>query len=48
MPSAGIPGGEIAILGSGLASRNGPRPIVRFGEVEGGIALAAENHALSC
>src|SRR5579872_713919 len=46
VPSAAIPGGEIAILGSGFASRSGPRPIVRFGEVDAGIALAAENRLL--
>ena len=46
MPAAAIPGGEIAIYGSGFASRNGARPLVHFGEVEGGLALASENRLI--
>ena len=33
-PAAAIPGGEIAIFGSGFTSRHGARPLVRFGEAE--------------
>ena len=45
-PSAAIPGGEITIHGSGFASRNGARPLVRFGEAEAGLALASENRLI--
>jgi streptogramin lyase len=40
-PSAAIPGGEIAIYGTGFASRNGSRPVVRFGEQEANLSLAS-------
>ena len=40
-PSAAIPGGEIAIYGSGFSSR-GALPQVHFGEVEAGLVLASE------
>jgi len=46
-PSAAIPGGEIAIYGSGFASRAHPRPVVRFGEIEAGLALASENRVIA-
>ena len=46
-PSAAIPGGEIVIHGSGFASRAHPRPVVRFGEVEAGLALASENRVIA-
>jgi sugar lactone lactonase YvrE len=46
-PAAAIPGGEIVIHGSGFASRAHPRPIVRFGEVEAGLALASENRLIA-
>ena len=46
-PTAAIPGGEIVIHGSGFASRAHPRPVVRFGEVEGGLALASENRLIA-
>jgi sugar lactone lactonase YvrE len=45
-PSAAIPGGEIAIYGSGFASRAHPLPIVRFGEMEAGLSLASENRVI--
>jgi sugar lactone lactonase YvrE len=45
-PAAAIPGGEIVIHGSGFASRAHPRPVVRFGEVEAGLALASENRLI--
>jgi sugar lactone lactonase YvrE len=46
-PAAAIPGGEIVIHGSGFASRSHPRPVVRFGEVEAGLALASENRLIA-
>jgi sugar lactone lactonase YvrE len=46
-PAAAIPGGEIVIHGSGFASRAQPRPVVRFGEVEAGLALASENRLIA-
>src|SRR5450755_3360751 len=46
-PSAAIPGGEIAIYGSGFASRNGTRPIVRFGEQEANLSLASESRLVA-
>jgi sugar lactone lactonase YvrE len=45
-PAAAIPGGEIVIHGSGFASRAHPRPVVRFGEVEAGLALSSENRLI--
>ena len=38
-PAAAIPGGEITIHGSGFVSRTHPRPVVRFGDAEAGLAL---------
>ncbi|HKN77333.1 MAG TPA: IPT/TIG domain-containing protein [Candidatus Acidoferrum sp.] len=46
-PAAAIPGGEIVIHGSGFASRAHPLPVVRFGEVEAGLALASENRLIA-
>jgi len=46
-PAAAIPGGEIVIHGSGFVSRAHPRPVVRFGEVEAGLALASENRLIA-
>jgi len=46
-PAAAIPGGEIVIHGSGFVSRAHPRPLVRFGEVEAGLALASENRLIA-
>lgn len=46
-PAAAIPGGEIALHGSGFASRAHPRPVVRFGEVEGSLALASEHRLIA-
>jgi sugar lactone lactonase YvrE len=40
-PAAAIPGGEIAIHGAGFTSRQGARPIVRFGEAEATLNLAS-------
>jgi sugar lactone lactonase YvrE len=46
-PAAAIPGGEIALHGSGFVSRAHPLPMVRFGEVEAGLALASENRLIA-
>jgi len=46
-PTAAIPGGEIVIHGSGFASRAHPRPVVHFGEVEAGLALASEHRLIA-
>jgi sugar lactone lactonase YvrE len=42
-PTAALPGGEIAIEGSGFGTRNHTRPQVQFGPAEGSLMLAAEN-----
>jgi sugar lactone lactonase YvrE len=47
VPAAAIPGGEIVIHGSGFASAAHPRPVVRFGEVEAGLALASEHRLIA-
>jgi sugar lactone lactonase YvrE len=47
-PGAALPGGEIAIRGSGFASRNHTRPQVQFGTSEANIMLAAENLLIAC
>jgi sugar lactone lactonase YvrE len=46
-PAAAIPGGDIAIHGSGFDSRSSRRPAVRFGDVEGSVLLAAENTVIA-
>ena len=46
-PSAAIPGGEIAIQGSGFGSRNHARARVQFGEAEGNIMIAGENRLIA-
>jgi sugar lactone lactonase YvrE len=46
-PGAAIPGGEIAIYGTGFASRTGARPVVRFGEAEAGLVLATDNRLIA-
>ena len=46
-PTAAIPGGEIAIHGSGFVTRTHPRPIVRFGEAEASLALASEHRLIA-
>jgi sugar lactone lactonase YvrE len=46
-PTAAIPGGEIAIFGSGFTSRHGGRPQVRFGEAEAALALASSNRLIA-
>jgi WD40 repeat protein len=46
-PSAAIPGGEITIYGSGFTSRHGVRPVVRFGETEGTLAMASNRRLIA-
>ncbi len=46
-PPAAIPGGEIAIYGSGFASRTGARPVVHFGEAEASLMLATDNRVIA-
>src|SRR5216684_1155331 len=42
-PGAAIPGGDVAIHGSGFESRNNARPQVRFGDTEGSLLVSAED-----
>ncbi|HXU48369.1 MAG TPA: IPT/TIG domain-containing protein [Candidatus Binatia bacterium] len=46
-PSAALPGGEIAIYGTGFAVRNHSRPQVQFGSAEGSLILAADNYLVA-
>jgi IPT/TIG domain len=46
-PAAAIPGGEITIYGSGFTSRHGVRPVVRFGETEGALAMASSRRLIA-
>jgi len=46
-PGAAIPGGEMVIYGSGFSSRTHPRPVVRFGDVEGALSLASETRLIA-
>ncbi len=46
-PGAALPGGEIAIRGSGFSVRNHARPQVQFGSAEGSLVLAADNFLIA-
>ncbi len=46
-PAAAIPGGEITIYGSGFTSPHGARPVVRFGEMEGALAMASSSRLIA-
>ena len=46
-PGAAIPGGEIALIGSGFASRGASKPVVRFGDAEGGLSLVSPNRVVA-
>jgi hypothetical protein len=46
-PAAAIPGGEVAIFGSGFTSRHGARPVVRFGEADAPLSLASSNRLIA-
>jgi hypothetical protein len=43
-PSAAIPGGEIAIRGTGFDANHNTRPRVIFGDVEASLLIAAESY----
>ena len=47
MPGAAIPGGEVALIGSGFASRSAAKPVVRFGEAESGLSLVSANRVVA-
>ena len=46
-PDAGIPGGDVTILGSGFVPRPNTRPRVRFGETDATLLLSAETHLIA-
>ena len=46
-PAAAVPGGEVAIHGSGVAVRDHMRPQVRFGDAEGSLILCTENRLIA-
>ena len=46
-PAAAVPGGEVAIHGSGFAVRDHMRPQVRFGDAEGSLILCTENRLIA-
>jgi sugar lactone lactonase YvrE len=43
VPDAALPGGEVRIMGSGLRPQDLHRPAVRFGEIEGGVVISADD-----
>jgi len=47
-PAAGLPGGEIAIRGTGFAPRDHTRPQVQFGTADANVMLAASNLLIAC
>ena len=46
-PTAAIPGGEVTVYGSDFTSRQGARPLVRFGEAEAAITLSSNNRLIA-
>jgi len=46
-PAAAIPGGEVAIRGSGFTQRNGARPTVKFGAAEGSLLLSSDSYLVA-
>jgi hypothetical protein len=46
-PNAAIPGGEVALIGSGFASRGAAKPVVRFGEAESGLSLVSATRVVA-
>ena len=46
-PGAALPGGEIALVGSGFGARNHTRPQVQFGTSDAVVMLAAENRLIA-
>jgi sugar lactone lactonase YvrE len=47
LPGAAIPGGEIALIGSGFSSRGAMKPVVRFGEAESDLSLVSSNRVVA-
>jgi sugar lactone lactonase YvrE len=47
-PGAALPGGEVALLGSGFGSRNHTRAEVQFGATDAIVVLASENRLIAC
>jgi streptogramin lyase len=47
-PAAALPGGEIAIRGSGFSVRNHTRPQVQFGGADANVMLAADDLLIAC
>jgi IPT/TIG domain len=46
-PAAALPGGEITIYGTSFISRQGVRPVVRFGDTEAALALASSKRLIA-
>ena len=46
-PTAAIPGGDVTVYGSGFTSRNGARPLVRFGDTEAALSLCSNNRLIA-
>jgi sugar lactone lactonase YvrE len=46
-PAFALPGGEVRISGSGLASRQAERPTVSFGELEGTVIIGAQQFIIA-
>ncbi len=46
-PAAALPGGEIAIRGSGFGGHNPSRPQVRFGETEASLIMCADKFLIA-
>jgi sugar lactone lactonase YvrE len=46
-PGAALPGGEIALVGSGFGARNHTRPQVQFGTSDAIVMLASENRLIA-
>src|SRR5215831_10805821 len=46
-PAAAIPGGEVTVYGSGFTSRQGGRPLVRFGDMEAPLSLSSSNRLIA-
>ena len=46
-PAAALPGGEVAITGSGFGSRNHTRAQVQFGSSDATVMLASENRLIA-
>jgi sugar lactone lactonase YvrE len=46
-PAAALPGGEIALIGSGFGARNHTRPQVQFGVSDAVVMLASENRLIA-